>query len=71
MSLEIQLFSSNNFAAFKASMFPSLILIKIWRVMEIRLTVTCVIAMMYNEAVMHTGIDLVLFELSFSKFIKN
>ena len=26
MSLEILLFSSNNFAAFKASMFPSLIL---------------------------------------------
>ena len=27
MSLEILLFSSNNFAAFKASMFPSLILL--------------------------------------------
>ena len=54
MSLEILLFSSNNFAAFKASM--SLLwsyLIKTWRVMENRLTVTCMTAIMYNEAVMH------------------
>ena len=49
-------------------------LIKIWKVIETRLTVTCMIVMMYNEAVIHiyyfTGIDLVPFGLSFSKFIR-
>ena len=60
MILEILLFSSNNFAAIKASMFPSLKIrkvsirnIKIRKVSETRLTVTFMIAMMYNEAVMH------------------
>ena len=43
--------------------------------METCQTVTCMIAMTYNETVItfyyFHGIELVLFELSFSKFIKN